>query len=279
MIAVSRGENPEFDGQECRLDITRSDHVNGLIDQGFRADVIVHLAGRVEIALEPSHPQSDTKCKPGQKVVEPLYSANVSGTANIVDLARTCGAGKIVFASSQAVYGFGDNGLADETTVPCPLEHYATSKVCAEQLLETASRQGISISILRFPGVFSPSRRDGAVSAMARSALENRLITINAEVEIPFDVLSLDDLVPGITKAIDHDGGDFELFNLSTGDPCSLELLAERIAALVPSTRIENHGVRQPSFQMSAERAERILGWRSAPMNQRLEEVLSVLHS
>jgi nucleoside-diphosphate-sugar epimerase len=112
---------------------------------------------------------------------------------------------------------------------------------------------------------------------MCRSAVDHRVITVHSECAIPFDVLALEDLVPGIVKALSYEGEGLEIFNLSSGEPCSLELLAERIGAQVPGTRIEKRGVAQPAFQMSGARAARLLQWQPAPLNLRLAEMLSSL--
>lgn len=276
VLAVRRGEKAWVEAHEARADFTRAEHMVGLVEQGFRADVIVHLAGRVEVSLV-SDASAKSGCRPGQARVESLYAANVLGVANVVDLARACGATKIVFASSQTVYGFGEHGEADESTPLRPLEHYAASKVCAERLLATAADQGLSITVLRFPGIYSPDRANGAVHAMCRGALESRRIELRPECAIPFDVLALADLLPAVAAAVRHEGARFEVFNLATGEPCSLELLAERIAAQVPGTRVERTGVRQPLFRMNATRAARLLNWRAVPTDQRLAEVLAFL--
>ncbi len=275
VVPLFRGSAPVIDVRGGFADLTRADHMRELVAQGFRADLIVHLAGLVDIIFQPGSNRGETLCLPGQLKVEPHYLANVVGTANVVDLARACGASRIIFASSQTVYGYGEQGRADETTPLRPLEHYAASKVCAEQLLAMASRQGLSVVIVRFPGIYSPLRASGAVHAMCRSAVQHRVIEVHAECAIPFDVLALEDVVTGIVKALSYAGESLEIFNLSSGEPCSLELLAGRIGALVPGTRIEKRGVAQPPFQMSGARAARLLQWQPAPVNLRLAEMLS----
>jgi nucleoside-diphosphate-sugar epimerase len=276
VVALRRGREPRCYDSEAEADLTNAAHIAALVQQGLKADVIVHLAGSVQVELRPDPADPEHNCVPGQVRLESLYAANVLGTANAVDLARACGARKLVFASSQTVYGYGEDGVADETTPLRPLEHYATSKVCSEQLLKMASHQGLQVVVLRFPGIFSPQRADGAVYAMCRSALKQHIV-VRSECAVPFDVLALDDLLPAIERAIAFDGAGFEVFNLSTGEPCSLELLASHIARLVPGTRVEKLGVSQPSFRMHADRALRLLQWRAAPIDQRLAEVLSAL--
>lgn len=279
VMALRRGAEASVDGGECQADITRAEQLAALVERGVRADVIVHLAGRVEIALRPDSQRPEESCRPAQTSVAQLYAANVMGTANVVDFALACGARKIVFASSQTVYGYGEDGKADEDTPLRPLEHYAASKVCAEKLLETTSRQGISVAVLRFPGVFATSRTAGAVYAMCRSAVLQRQITVQADCAIPVDVLALDDLLPAIVRGIDYEGEAFEVFNISTGEPCSLERLAERIGAQVPGTRIERRGVRQPMFEMNAGRAARLLQWSAASLDLRLAEMIAAVRA
>lgn len=274
VLALRRGSVARMADDEGEFDLTCAAHGDALVAQGFRADVIIHLAGRVEIALQPDPADASGRCRPAQARLSALYAANVLGTAHVVDLARSSGAQRIIFASSQAVYGYGENGEADESTPLRPLEHYAASKVAAERLLETAAAQGLTVVVLRFPGIFAPDRLNGAVHAMCRSAVERRVITVTAECAIPFDVLALEDLLAGFTAAVGDGGEGWQVFNLSTGESCSLELLARRIAALVPGTAIHGPAVAQPALRLHARRAAQALNWRAAPLDERLNEVL-----
>lgn len=63
--------------------------------------------------------------------------------------------------------------------------------------------------------------------------------------------------------------------NLSTGEACSLDLLADAIAALVTNCAVKHAAVAQPQIRLSAEKARKVLGWRSAPRSFRLRTMLA----
>jgi nucleoside-diphosphate-sugar epimerase len=275
VIPIYHGDKALFDGKECFADLTRPESAQLLLRQGFNADIILHLAGAIDIAFKPDPANPTGMCLPGREDIGRLYRVNVIATATVAELALLTSAKRMIFASSQTVYGFGEGGMAHEQTALCPLEHYACSKACAERLLEMTTRQGLTVTVLRFAGIFSTDRKNGAVYGMCRSAITDNLIVVRSEVAIPFAVIAMSDVVAGILKAIDFEGRALEIFNLADPDPCSLEILAERIAALVSNCRVEKNCVPQPPFRMRADRAASLLGWCTASLELRLNQILS----
>lgn len=279
VVPMMRGSDPHFDGALCQIDMTRAEHWEALAKTEFRPGVIIHLAGTIDIALEPDPRNPQGIPVPGRQRIGDLYASNVTATARLIEFAKQTGVQRIIFASSQAVYGFGERGFADETTPRRPLEHYAMSKACAEMMLEVAARDAQAVTVLRFPGVFSAQRTSGAVYQMCHAGLTGNRIEVRAPVPIPWNVIALPDLVAGISRALDFRGAHWEVFNLAIGEPDSLTLLARRIAALLPGCRVEESGVPQPDFRMSCERAQRLLRWRPEPLAIRLQEVIdSIRH-
>src|SRR5207245_476898 len=69
---------------------------------------------------------------------EQMYQANVEGTKAVIEAAQQTGVRRVVYCSSVATMGFGDDGrIADETS-PVSLENmvgpYKRSKFMAEQI-------------------------------------------------------------------------------------------------------------------------------------------------
>lgn len=56
---------------------------------------------------------------------------NVIGTLNVFEAARAAGIGRVVYASSAAVFGLADEAV-DETVAPAPLTHYGVFKQANE---------------------------------------------------------------------------------------------------------------------------------------------------
>ena len=81
-----------------------------------------------------------------------LYDSNVNGTGNVLRAARESGVRRVVYTSSVATMGFGNNGpLTDEST-PVTLAKmigdYKRSKFMAEQLVVEAARSGQDVVIV-----------------------------------------------------------------------------------------------------------------------------------
>ena len=270
-VGIVRGDTQ---GREdlVRADLTKPEDLAALT---IRPTAIVHLAGAIHIALNP---HGVFGCAPAQQTFAHLYESNVVATARVAEFALRHRA-RLVFASSQTVYGFGANGMADEETPLRPLEHYAASKVAAELVVEMLSRQGVPVTIVRFPGVFAPERKQGFVHTLCASAVRERRVDLEASMPLPFDVLALADVVEGISHTLFHAGKDLEKFNLSTGEPNSRSLLAGRISRLAGGLSGSEPYPPDPTICLRAERAAEVLSWRAQPMDARLREMLQSIES
>ena len=75
-----------------------------------------------------------------------LYQSNVEGTRNILQAARDSGVRRVVYTSSVATMGFGNNGRMTDESTPVALSNmigdYKRSKFMAEQLVIEAARGG-----------------------------------------------------------------------------------------------------------------------------------------
>src|SRR5271165_850735 len=75
-----------------------------------------------------------------------LYQSNVDGTRNILQAARESGVRRVVYTSSVATMGFGNNGHMTDENSPVSLANmigdYKRSKFLAEQLVLEAARAG-----------------------------------------------------------------------------------------------------------------------------------------
>jgi len=75
-----------------------------------------------------------------------IYQSNVEGTRNILQAARDSGVRRVVYTSSVATMGFGNNGRVTDESTPVTLANmigdYKRSKFMAEQLVIEAARGG-----------------------------------------------------------------------------------------------------------------------------------------
>ena len=81
-----------------------------------------------------------------------LYQSNVEGTRNILQAARDSAVRRVVYTSSVATMGFGNNGNMTDEGTPVSLANmigdYKRSKFMAEQLVIEAARSGQDVVLV-----------------------------------------------------------------------------------------------------------------------------------
>ena len=111
-------------------------------------DVVIHLAGLSNDPLGEFSP----------KLTEDI---NYNGTMALARMARDVGVSRIVYASSQSMYGISDtcNELDEDDSEKAPVTAYAIAKWNAEQQLHSMSTDDFVITSLRPSTVFGESPR------------------------------------------------------------------------------------------------------------------------
>lgn len=97
-------------------------------------------------------------------------SVNVDATRLLLEgLRRTCPGVRVIYSSSQAVYGQPLPEVVDDSITPTPQSSYGAEKIICETLINEYTRRGfINGFVLRFPTI---SVRPGAPTAAASSFL------------------------------------------------------------------------------------------------------------
>lgn len=143
---LSTGLLSNVDQSKCqfhRTSITNSeDLTNALRD----CETIFHLAARGSVPRSIKNPVAS-------------HNVNVTGTLNVLEIARSSGA-HVVFSSSSSVYGRNTALPKDESMWLGPLTPYAASKLAAEGYIQAySSAYGVPTTLLRFFNVFGPRQR------------------------------------------------------------------------------------------------------------------------
>jgi UDP-glucuronate 4-epimerase len=193
-------------------------------------DAIVHLAGRG--GVQPS-------------IREPsvYHDINVSGTLNLLELARQTGTRRFVFASSSSVYGLNQRLPWKETEINLlPVSPYASTKLSAEFLGHVYSYlHGVKFMGLRFFTVYGPRLRpDLAIHRFATNILSGTRIQIYGDGGTRRDYTHVSDIVKGICAAMRYTASPFEIFNLGNNNAVELrELIAGLEAACGRCANVE----------------------------------------
>ncbi|OIP31244.1 MAG: epimerase [Deltaproteobacteria bacterium CG2_30_63_29] len=211
----SHREHPNYHLIEC--DLRDRDGLVAAFESPF--DCIVHLAARA--GVRPS-------------IADPVgyQSVNVTGTQNLLELAKDWGCKQFVFASSSSVYGINpDVPWREEGAVLQPISPYASTKVSGELMGHVYSHlYRIRFVALRFFTVIGPRQRpDLALHKFAKMMLAGQKLPKFGDGETSRDYTFVADIVSGVCAAMEYDASLYEVINLGNHQTITLN---EMIGAL-----------------------------------------------
>ena len=104
-------------------DLTDSKSIQKIVEQ-TRPNMVVHLAAMSYV---------------GDDHTEDFYKVNLFGTIHLLEALNQMAhpPEKILIASSANVYGIPNCDVIDESVPPCPVNHYANSKLAMEYMVRT----------------------------------------------------------------------------------------------------------------------------------------------
>lgn len=136
------------------------------------ADAVMEACRGVDciyhIAALPSVPRS-------VKDPRTSHTANIDGTFNLLEGARSAGAKRIVYSASSSAYGNQPGFPRRENIVPMPISPYAVQKLVGELYLQSFWQvYGLETVSLRYFNIFGPRQDPGSPysGVMARFALQ-----------------------------------------------------------------------------------------------------------
>lgn len=219
-------------------------------------DLVFHLAALVSV---PESMEQPAEC----------VDINVHGLLHVLEESAAAGVGKLVFASSAAVYG--DNPAVPklESMLPEPKSPYAITKLDGEYYLEMFRRtRGLESASLRFFNVFGP-RQDpngayaAAVPIFIKKAVRGEDLTIHGDGGQTRDFIYVKDIVGALAFAATTPGVT-GTFNAGYGGQMTIRELAEGIVSAAGSaSRIVHGPERAGDVRHSRASADKLLaaGW------------------
>jgi len=174
-----------FDFVECDLrDAARVTEVC----RRDRFDIIFHLAGVLAL---PAEEDPVAACQ-----------ANVQGTLHLLEAARRAGIGRVVFASSIAVYGQVGGRITEDAPLR-PRLMYGVTKVAGEALGGYyTTRHGLDFRALRLPSVLGPGRGGesltGNYSRLVEAAATGRPFEVPLPPEVALPLVYVKDSVAAL---------------------------------------------------------------------------------
>lgn len=183
-------QNPNFTCTEAWLE--DMDALEKAVDAAS-PDVIVHLAAQAGVRYSLENPRA-------------YIEANVVGTFNVMELARTRMVDHLLMASTSSVYGANEDMPFFETQrTDTPLTIYAATKKANEAMAHSyAHIYELPTTMFRFFTVYGPwGRPDLALFKFTKGILEETPIDIYNNGDMYRDFTYVSDLVRGIRGLID----------------------------------------------------------------------------
>ncbi|TMB04533.1 MAG: NAD-dependent epimerase/dehydratase family protein [Deltaproteobacteria bacterium] len=221
----------------------------------LRPEAVLHLAAQMDVRRSVADPMHDA-------------SVNVLGTVNALAAARRAGARRFVFASSGgAVYGEQETFPAPEQHPRRPASPYGVSKLCGEEYVELARRDGLSAMSLRYANVYGPGQdpmgEAGVVAIFLHKMLRGGDPVINGDGEQTRDFVYVEDVARANLLALGAEAT--AALNVGTGIETSVNDLARILARAAGHRKRLAHGPVAPGEQRRSSvdplAARTALGW------------------
>ncbi len=228
-------------------------------------DWVFHLAGLADIV--PSIEQ------PAQ-----YFNTNVTGTLNVLEAARRCGAKRLVYAASSSSYGVPEVYPTPETAPIKPLYPYALTKHMGEELVLHWARvyQMPAMSLRLFNVYGTRSRTSGAYGAVFGVFLAQKLhgqpFTVVGDGRQTRDFTYVTDVARAFLAAAESSLAGLAL-NVGSGDHYSVNRLVDLLGGDVV------HIPRRPGEPdctfADVSQIRRLLGWQAqVPLERGVQTLL-----
>ncbi len=244
-------------------DVTDLETLNRILAEGV--DAVMHIAGQASIRLSYADPTND-------------LNVNTLGTIRVLQACLAHRVPRLLYASSMTIYG-GEPPTPTAESVPAnPISYYAITKYAAERYVHaTALRPDLGINFnvtsFRMFNVYGPRQSltnayQGVFAIFVGNVLRGEPINIYSDGEQARDFVHVTDVARAWADALDAPATYGEIINLGTGQPTSVNALADLVLASFGYTRatypVHHHPAHAGDMRVSAadiRRAQELLGW------------------
>lgn len=227
---LSTGLHSNVKDQACdfrELSITDFDDLNAAIKD---CETIFHLAARGSVPRSIKNPVA-------------THEVNVTGTLNVLEVARDSGA-HVIFSSSSSVYGRNMMLPKDESMWLGPMTPYAASKLAAEGYVQAyGSAYKVRTTLLRFFNVFGPRQRpDHEYAAVLPKwiwlAMHDKAIDVYGDGSASRDFTYVDTVLEIAMTAMNEKVLTDGAMNLAYGNRISLDYVIEMLRSHFPNLKV-----------------------------------------
>ena len=149
-----------------------------------------------------------------RKMIKDLWSSNVDGTKNVHDMCEKYGVSKIVFTSSNCLWGHSFDYEVTEQETPSPIEIYGKSKVEGERILLQHSDTVKSV-VFRCPTIMDEGRL-GLLAILYEFVDDNKKLWLVGSGKNRYQFIYAKDLCRACELALDYNKST--VFNIGSDD-------------------------------------------------------------
>lgn len=151
---------------------------------------------------------------------------------------------RLIYTSTTSIYGSPENLPITENSKPQILNHYAASKLLAEQYVMLYNLQyGIPATVVRYSNVYGYGQTPlnpycGVLGRFIHNALNELPLSVFGDGEQTRDYTFIEDAVEATIMAALHPKAIGDVFNIGTSIETSVNKLIAYISEIVPNTEV-----------------------------------------
>jgi CDP-glucose 4,6-dehydratase len=217
----------EGDVDEETGDLTEAGRVAAVL-AGQRPDAVFHLAAQAIVGAALDSPL-------------PTFRANVEGTWNLMEAARSAGVGRVIVASSDKAYGPHGQLPYTEDAALQPIYPYDVSKAAADMIARSYwHTYELPVAVTRFANIYGGGDMNFSrlVPETVSAVIDGRRPVIRSDGSPERDFLYAEDVAGAyiaISDALERGEGAGEAFNAGWGKPSSVREVVDLICELAGS--------------------------------------------
>ena len=258
------------------------DHIIDLLDNSIK-DLILEISPNIVC-----HLASGTNISRAEENKDKEYKDVVSASQSLISALSNLRIKpeKIIYLSSQAIYGEVETLPVSENYKLSPTTIYGKYKLEAEKLIANSS---LNYLIFRVSSVYGPTqdyKKSGVIAKFINKLLNNESPIVFNSLDNFSDFIYIDDVVSAVTNGIKKSSHyKNEILNLGAGKPISLKEVIDILYALfpgAPNPGIEKNdiysGKNSNGLYLDIERINKVLNWKpSYDIKHGLQEMVREL--
>lgn len=160
-----------------------------------------------------------------------FYQANVTGTRNVVEGCMENQVKRLIHVSTPSIYFSYQDRLDVKETDPLPdkmVNHYASTKLLAEQEVDQAFSQGLEVISIRPRALFGPG--DQTIIPRLLKANEKKMVPLINNGRVLMDLTYIENVVDALLLCADAPKTALgKKFNITNGEPVYLIEILEKL--------------------------------------------------